>query len=738
MKKLLPLFLLLIVTLSGTVPIQGAPGLGTLQQATAATEVRLMAVDASQFPEVKVTVSVLNQNGAFVSGLQAADFQIREDGTSRNPASAVVETRGVAVAFVVDLSTSMGPGRAAMTGAPTRLDEAKDLIPLFIDQGLDPNLRDRVAVVGFHRAITPTLPATYDYTMAKNYVATMQAVPEADAGYSRLYDGVDKALDLVARPDTQNMRRVVFILADGEENRSSLGSQALVNKAKAAHVPIYAILLRKLDDDPDRWNAEARQYWNTLDQLTAATGGRTMHYVLDTQKKNPQLQLTREELLAIFQQVTTRRDQYVLAYRSQVASSGSHKVVVTVGSVSGGEESDAPRLDVTVQPPAVALTGPSEMEHGRDVKLTATVTFPDGHPRQVREVQFYLSGPQSPGLIGVVTDTITANQCELTWNTSILRDEGEYTFSAVAKDELGLTSPQGATPKIRLVIPLTVKSLWWLQANYMLLCATGLISALLLLLMVLVVRKRQVIWETSKRIGKTVTERLAGRKPPQPLAELVVIGGPETGKRYVLTAEQTRIGREPTLSDLVLTDKTVSRLHATIRQDATGNFFIVDEGAVNLTYVNNRPLAPRASEWLYHGVHIGLGSTLLEFRTTVGGGVTPPPGSSGDTTQPVWPGVGGPPVPPVGPAAPYPAGPAQPGGPGQYPYQPGPAQPGGPGQYPYPAGPGQPGGPGQYPYPPGPAQPGGPAPSPYGTKKITEPIDPQILADPGKTRKVTP
>ena len=65
---------------------------------------------------------------------------------------------------------------------------------------------------------------------------------------------------------------------------------------------------------------------------------------------------------------------------------------------------------------------------------------------------------------------------------------------------------------------------------------------------------------------------------------LVVKRGPESGAKFVLDNELTRVGRHPE-SEIFLDDITVSRRHAEFVRSAAG-YVVRDVGSLNGTYVN--------------------------------------------------------------------------------------------------------------------------------------------------------
>lgn len=68
-------------------------------------------------------------------------------------------------------------------------------------------------------------------------------------------------------------------------------------------------------------------------------------------------------------------------------------------------------------------------------------------------------------------------------------------------------------------------------------------------------------------------------------ALLLVKRGPNAGSTFLLEKDTSTVGRN-TQSDVFLDDITVSRAHATIERRDDTEFFVVDAGSLNGTYVN--------------------------------------------------------------------------------------------------------------------------------------------------------
>lgn len=70
------------------------------------------------------------------------------------------------------------------------------------------------------------------------------------------------------------------------------------------------------------------------------------------------------------------------------------------------------------------------------------------------------------------------------------------------------------------------------------------------------------------------------------MARLVGVEGPYAGQVFLLTAENTVIGREPDKDVVLSADTTVSRNHARITNEG-GDYVVYDAGSSNGTFVNN-------------------------------------------------------------------------------------------------------------------------------------------------------
>lgn len=90
--------------------------------------------------------------------------------------------------------------------------------------------------------------------------------------------------------------------------------------------------------------------------------------------------------------------------------------------------------------------------------------------------------------------------------------------------------------------------------------------------------------------------------------QLVVIEGPDKGKKVTLNKNLTSVGKRET-NNIPLTDKTVSRNHLEIEY-ASDSFLLKDLGSTNGTYINGTKVK---EAYLAPGDLVKIGNTVMEF-----------------------------------------------------------------------------------------------------------------------------
>jgi len=109
------------------------------------------------------------------------------------------------------------------------------------------------------------------------------------------------------------------------------------------------------------------------------------------------------------------------------------------------------------------------------------------------------------------------------------------------------------------------------------------------------------------------TRPLATTRSARPVrfsaGELVVLHGPDRGRRFVLSPPRARIGKSAQC-DIVLTDETVSKQHAIV-EERDGHLLLRDLGSTNGTFVDT---ARVVEVMLEPGTTLRLGGTVIAFE----------------------------------------------------------------------------------------------------------------------------
>ncbi|RMH08518.1 MAG: FHA domain-containing protein [Nitrospirae bacterium] len=150
--------------------------------------------------------------------------------------------------------------------------------------------------------------------------------------------------------------------------------------------------------------------------------------------------------------------------------------------------------------------------------------------------------------------------------------------------------------------------------------ASGAFGLIALIFAIVAWRSPRVRKRATEIVGGTiqaVTEPFMGARdggPPttEALARLILVaGGASASQSIDIYKEVTKIGRDITLADVILTDRRVSRYHAQIVQEKDG-FRLYDEGSTSGTWVNDRQVSMQG-HLLSSGDEINFGPVRYRF-----------------------------------------------------------------------------------------------------------------------------
>ncbi|MBX6772647.1 MAG: VWA domain-containing protein [Chloroflexi bacterium] len=307
--------------------------LGATVATAAGVGLAIQQVDSSQFPRVRVYVSVADSDGVPITGLDAQAFQLSEDGKPVNglQVQPIIDSQEpIAVALIMDVSGSMNDA-GKLTGA-------KNAASAFVDT-MGPN--DTAALISFSDSVTISQGYTGNHDALKKAISQLAA-----KGDTALYDAVIQAAVLQGAVPQQ--RKVMLLLTDGADTKSKQSLDAAISAAKGAGAPVFAVGL----------GGDVKK--DVLDRLAAATGGQAFYVSGADQLK--------QVFLSIGDQL---RREYALEYSSSLPADGkSHSIAVQVnyrGQTAQGSGTFVARtaplaIDVTGITTASTVSGPLQIQ----------------------------------------------------------------------------------------------------------------------------------------------------------------------------------------------------------------------------------------------------------------------------------------------------------------------------------------------------------------------------------------
>ena len=237
---------------------------------------------------VSLNVTVTDSSSHFVTGVEAEEFEVFEDGVKQDITFFTRANLPIALSLLIDTSASM----------EARLSTAQE------------------AAIGFARRLRPQdLAEVVDFdsravilqTFTNSASELEQAIQETSVGGSTsLFNAIYVALKDLKRVVTSGVeeirRQAIVVLSDGEDTSSLVPFEEVLDLAKRSKTAIYAIGLRSGKRSSSRGFREADF---VLRQLAQETGGRA--FFPDRVS----------ELLAIYSQISDElSSQYTIGYTS--------------------------------------------------------------------------------------------------------------------------------------------------------------------------------------------------------------------------------------------------------------------------------------------------------------------------------------------------------------------------------------------------------------------------------------
>lgn len=247
---------------------------------------------------VNVFVSVVDRNGAPVSGLSKENFRISEDGEPQKIAVFGRESQ-LPLSIVLSVDTSLSTRR----DLPLELESARRFVHSIVRPV------DRLAVYEFSEIVQEVVPFTADLKRVDRGIGGIKA-GSATALYDAIYLGSNSLQD-------RQGRKVMVVITDGGDTVSTVGYHEALRAAQQAEAIIYSIIVVPVEASAGRDVGGE----HALIQLSQDTGGRH-YYASSIATLDKAFEQIGEEL----------RTQYLLGYypSRRVADSDFRRIEVQV------------------------------------------------------------------------------------------------------------------------------------------------------------------------------------------------------------------------------------------------------------------------------------------------------------------------------------------------------------------------------------------------------------------------
>jgi VWFA-related protein len=269
----------------------------------------------SAVEEVRVDVLV-TEGRRSVTGLSAANFELRDSGVVQTIENVEVSEQPFSVLLALDTSSSMeGASLRQLRDGATAAVEA-----------LKPG--DRASIVTFNEAIARATPWTGDRALLGATIDRLRA-----AGTTSLYDAATAAM--LQRDPQPGRRNLLIVFTDGDDTSSWLPDSVAYDLAARTDVVVYGITTDVGPPSRDtalQWRSGIRlspqghivSSTGFLAKLAGLTGGQHLRSM------SADLRRTFAQIVAEF------RTRYVLWYRPKdVPAAGWHPIVVRLRASHG-------------------------------------------------------------------------------------------------------------------------------------------------------------------------------------------------------------------------------------------------------------------------------------------------------------------------------------------------------------------------------------------------------------------
>ncbi|HEY9122223.1 MAG TPA: FHA domain-containing protein, partial [Brevefilum sp.] len=334
-----------------------------------------------------------------------------------------------------------------------------------------------------------------------------------------------------------------------------------------------------------------------------------------------------EELPDIEGYFGSNRYVYEVTYRSQINTSGFHRIEAVVNDQDQPILSNQESVRLVIQPPTPILINPPllidriwdvDPNDARirdltpdEVEINYIYQFTDEYPRELSSARLFIDNQ-------MVQEVNEAPFERFILDLSTIETDQELLFYVEVQDVLGLSAQTEPT-----IIDITVEPVpltFWeglmrleLSSERWIILASILIAGTILIVAIVFVGNKQSFWREQTKLRKQMIDPVtqpvkinqdgggkkkgAGGNPSagkQVEAMLVPINDqfePDRKKTVVLDKREWVIGSDEKLARLVIKNAALDSLHARLARHHSGEYWLRDQNSIAGTWVNFKPIS---------------------------------------------------------------------------------------------------------------------------------------------------
>jgi len=572
--------------------------------------------ETAEFPLMTIYFDTTERDGSVITDLLEDQIMLREDGVEQEFLDFKALTPGIQLVMALNVSAPFAiqdiSGKSRFNYLTEALLDWANQTPLSSPDDLSLITNDGVELTH--------LDSKEDFIAALEEYSPDLRETEPD------FNVLARAIEIASDPvDQLGMKQVVLLFTPPITPAGSAAIESLVSRAKDSQVMVYTILV----SSPAFFNSTGAE---VLKSLTAETNGN--FFTFSGEEPLP-------DFISLFAPL---RSTYLINYQSQIVTSGSHTLELTMSS-DLGESQGQREFFLDVQPPNPIFISPPRVitrkmvQTGSDtlpiadfepgsITLGLIVEFPDQHPRELEEVIFRVDGE-------VVSRLTEEPYDHFVWDLSQYENSAVHYLTIEAVDLLGLSKQSIQTP-IEVIIDIPPQSISTILAdNAPAFAGLALVLILGMLLFILISRgtikpefkfglnrffrnggkeknntsQLKKINQDGEFIGSSGNPNSLEIKKQKafrliPISDVLQQQVPEPiqgGEDDVI------LGNDPSPGIINIPHPSVVKQHARITIQPDGEFVITDEGSPSGTWINYKQILSNKPHPLKDGdiIHIG-------------------------------------------------------------------------------------------------------------------------------------